>query len=53
MGFFHMATGIVTIPGGLIAGFLWNINPDLMFYYLSVIGFIALILLVFVKEKKI
>ncbi len=53
MGFFHMVTGLITIPGGLIAGFLWNVNSDLMFYYLSAVGFVALILLVFVKEKKI
>ena len=53
MGFFHMATGLITIPGGIIAGFLWNINPDVMFYYLSAVGLVAFVLLVFVKEKKI
>lgn len=52
LGYFYTITGLVAIPGGLIAGFLWNKNPDLMFSYISVIAFIALILLTFVKEKK-
>lgn len=51
LGFFHMCTGIVAIPGGFIAGFLWNISHELMFSYISVVAFIAIILLIFVREK--
>jgi len=51
MGFYYFVTGIATIPAGLIAGVLWNINPATMFIYISVIAFISLVLLCFVKNK--
>lgn len=51
-GFFSFAIGIVTILGGLIAGFLWEISYATMFSYLAVISTISIILLTFVKEKK-
>jgi len=50
-GFFYTATGLAGIPGGIIAGILWNVNPKLMFFYLAVLGFVSIILLCFVKEK--
>ena len=50
-GFFHMTTGLAGIPGGIIAGALWNLDSRLMFSYLSVLGFISIILLLFVREK--
>ena len=53
LGLFHATTGIIAIPAGLIAGLLWNISHSLMFSYLAVIAFIAVItLIVFVKEKR-
>ena len=50
-GTFHTAIGLAGIPGGILAGFLWDVNPDLMFAYLSVVAFISIILLCFVKER--
>jgi len=53
MGFYYFITGIVTIPAGLIAGILWDITPATMFIYIFIIAIISLILLGFVKERKI
>ncbi len=50
MGFFHSVIGIVNIPAGIIAGLLWDINPTIMFMYLTVVAFIAVILLCSLKE---
>ncbi|MEK6898078.1 MAG: MFS transporter [Nanoarchaeota archaeon] len=52
LGFFYTAMGLVSIPGGLVAGILWDINHKLMFEYLSVVAFVAVILLCFVKGGK-
>jgi MFS family permease len=51
LGFYSFVIGIVNILGGLIAGLLWNIGYKSMFIYLSAVAFLALILLMFVKEK--
>ena len=51
-GLYHFATGAITIPAGLIAGILWNISYSLMFYYLAAVSLIAVLFLIFVKEKK-
>ena len=51
MGFYYFITGIVTIPAGLIAGLLWDISPETMFIYISVIAFVSLALLAFVKNR--
>lgn len=51
IGFFQFTTGLVNIGGGIIAGIFWNISPQAMFTYLSIISFLSIILLVFVKEK--
>ena len=51
LGSFYTATGLVAIPGGLIAGILWNVNPRIMFAYLTCVAFVAFLLLIFVKEK--
>ena len=50
-GTFHTAIGLAGIPGGILAGYFWDINPDLMFAYLSVVAFASIILLCFVKER--
>jgi len=52
LGLFYTCIGLAAIPGGLIAGLLWNKNPVLMFAYLAAVSFIAIVLLFFVKEKK-
>ncbi len=51
IGFFQFVIGLVTIGGGIIAGIFWNISPQMMFIYISLISFISIILLAFVKEK--
>ena len=51
LGFFYFVVGLVNIPAGIIAGLLWDINYQTMFVYLSVVAFISIILLLFVKEK--
>jgi len=50
MGTYYAITGLVNIPAGIIAGFLWNISYSIMFTYISVIALISVILLMFVKE---
>ena len=52
LGFFYFVIGLVNILGGIIAGLLWDINYQIMFVYLSVITFISIILLLFVKENR-
>ena len=49
-GLFSMCIGLAGIPGGIIAGVLWNINHGLMFGYLSAVAFAAILLLAFVRE---
>lgn len=51
IGLYYFATGIASILGGIVAGLLWDIEPKLMFTYLTIIGLLALILLNFVKEE--
>jgi len=50
MGFFHSVIGIVNIPAGIIAGLLWDINPTIMFVYIAIVAFIAVILLCSLRE---
>ena len=50
IGFYYFVVGIVNIIAGLIAGLLWDISPEIMFTYISVIALMAVILLAFVKE---
>lgn len=50
MGFFHSVIGIVNIPAGIIAGLLWDVNPTIMFVYITIVAFIAVILLCTLKE---
>jgi len=52
IGLYYFLTGIITIPAGIIAGALWNINYIVMFSYLAVIGLISIVLLNFIKEKR-
>jgi len=51
MGLYYFVTGIVTIPAGLLAGFLWDISPSTMFTYVTGIAFLSLILLGFMEDK--
>ncbi|MCL5730394.1 MAG: MFS transporter [Candidatus Pacearchaeota archaeon] len=50
-GIYYFATGITAIIGGLIAGYLWNIDYSIMFTFTAVIALASIILLLFMKEK--
>ncbi len=49
LGTFHMLVSLVALPGGLIAGFLWDLNPNFTFVYGAVISFIVVTLFSVVK----
>ncbi|MBI4919325.1 MFS transporter [archaeon] len=52
LGVFHTFTGIVALPGGYIAGLLWDkISPETTFIYGSSLAIISLSLFLFVKKK--
>ncbi|MBI2058078.1 MAG: MFS transporter [Candidatus Yanofskybacteria bacterium] len=54
LGTFEASTGLALIPGGIIAGLLWNANPNLLFAYGLTISFSALVLLqVTVKNSSL
>lgn len=50
LGFYQFVLGIASIFGGIIAGLLWDISYQTMFIYISVVAFLSIILLLFVKE---
>ena len=51
LGTFHTAIGLVALPGGFIAGFLWDkISPETTFIYGFVLAIISLSLFTFVKK---
>ncbi len=50
LGFYQFVLGIASISGGIIAGLLWDISYQTMFIYISVVAFLSIILLLFVKE---
>ncbi len=43
LGTFHTVTGLMALPSGLIAGFLWQINPTMVFIYGSFVSFVAVV----------
>ena len=51
LGTFHTAIGVVALPGGYIAGMLWDkINPEATFLYGFILAVLSTILFIFVKE---
>lgn len=53
LGAFYTSIGIFALPGGFIAGMLWDkINPEATFYYGAVLSGLAFLVLCFVKPKK-
>ncbi len=53
LGTFHTAIGVVALPGGFIAGLLWDkISPESTFVCGFVLSIIAFGLFVFVKPEK-
>ncbi len=49
-GFYYVSIGLVSILGGVIAGFLWNVGSSVMFGYLSVVAVVSIIFLKLLKE---
>ena len=52
LGTFHTAIGLVALPGGYIAGLLWDtIAPEATFVYGGVLALISAGLFIFVKDN--
>lgn len=52
LGIFETFTGLALIPGGFLAGWLWNLNPDWPFVYgLATTLLAGGLLIILVKEK--
>jgi len=52
LGTFHAAIGMVALPGGFIAGMLWDkISPEATFVYGLALAIISLLLFMFVKNN--
>ncbi|NQT72585.1 MAG: MFS transporter [Chloroflexi bacterium] len=53
LGTFHTAIGLVALPGGIIAGLLWDhINPETTFMFGLGLALLSAILFFFVKIEK-
>ena len=53
LGTFHTAIGLVALPGGYIAGMLWDkISPEATFVYGLTLAIISSLLLLSVKTKR-
>ena len=50
-GIFHFLTGIATLIGGLVAGVLWDINPDYTFYFGASISLLTLVVVAFIRHS--
>jgi MFS family permease len=46
LGTFHTTIGLTALPASLIAGFLWQINPNITFVYGAVVSIISVILFI-------
>jgi MFS family permease len=52
LGAFHTSIGLVALPGGLIAGLLWDIiSPEATFVYGFALSIISMGLFIFVKSN--
>lgn len=49
-GFYYISIGLVSVIGGLIAGYLWEISYVTMFAYLSGVAILAIFLLNLIKN---
>ena len=50
LGTFHTSIGIIALPSSLIAGFLWNINPQFTFAFGSAVALISAVLFYIVSR---
>lgn len=54
LGTFYTATGLIALPGGFIAGYLWSmISPQATFLFALGLAVVALVLFVFVKNTRV
>ena len=53
LGVFHTCISLAVLPGGIIAGILWNFNPNFTFIYGAVLGILSILFLTRVNFKKI
>ena len=44
LGTFHTTIGLAALPAGLIAGFLWQMNPSITFIYGAIVSIISVAL---------
>jgi len=52
LGAFHTAIGLVALPGGFIAGLLWDkVSPEITFVYDFMLTILSIVLFIFVKDK--
>ena len=52
LGAFHTCIGLVSLPGGFIAGLLWDrISPEATFIYGILLSTIAILIFLLVKQK--
>jgi len=52
LGFFHTAIGLFALPGGIIAGWLWDsFMPEATFVFGFVLSLMAAVLFLFMKNK--
>ncbi len=53
LGAFHTAIGLVALPGGFIAGLLWDkIKPEATFVYGLALAIVSIVLFMFVKGRS-
>ncbi|MBN2184056.1 MAG: MFS transporter [Candidatus Krumholzibacteriota bacterium] len=53
LGAFHTAIGLVALPGGFIAGLIWDrVSPEGTFLYGLICSLASIILFIMVKEKN-
>lgn len=54
LGTFHTAIGLVALPGGFIAGMLWDLySPAATFVFGTLLAIISLVIMVYVKNNSI
>jgi len=45
LGTFHTCISLAVLPAGMIAGMLWNFNPNFTFIYGAVLGILSTLFL--------
>jgi len=51
-GLYNFITGMIYLPASIIAGLLWNMNPDYAFVFAALISFSAIIFFLFRSKVK-